>query len=203
MYASASGCDTAWYVPIFFPNCSRDDAYSSASSSARRATPQASRASAVWERASISGRTPASAEPAAGLAAPDDAERTGLVRRREDLPLRALELVDAVSADDRDPVRGVEIGDERAERERPARFAGCDLGALLGGKGGQRERDRREERTAVERPAELLEEHCLLDEGEPRTAVLLCDRDTRPAELGQLRPGGLGGRPEEFARLLA
>ena len=70
-------------------------------------------------------------EPPSRLAAADDAERARLVRRREHLALGALELVDAVAADDRDAVGSVEVGDERPERERPARLAGRDLRAQV------------------------------------------------------------------------
>jgi len=55
----------------------------------------------------------------------------------------------------------------------------------------------------IESAPELLEEHGLLDEREPCPAVLLGDRHTGPAELGELRPGGLGVRGEELASLLA
>ncbi len=55
----------------------------------------------------------------------------------------------------------------------------------------------------VQRATELLEQHGLLEEGESGAAVLLRDRDARPAELGDLRPRGLRGRGEELARLLA
>src|SRR5438477_90090 len=44
MYVSASGCETAWYVPIGLPNCSRVPACRSARSRARCATPTASAA---------------------------------------------------------------------------------------------------------------------------------------------------------------
>jgi hypothetical protein len=71
-------------------------------------------------------------EPAAGLAAADDAQRTRDVGGGEDLSLGRLELVDAVAADDRDPLGGVEVGDERSERERPARRSRCDLGPQVG-----------------------------------------------------------------------
>ena len=138
-----------------------------------------------------------------GCAAPDDAERARLVRRREDLPFTALELVDAVAADDRDALGGVEVGDERAERERPARLARRDCRSLLRRERGQRQPDRREVRTAVERAAELLEEHRLLEEGEAGAAVLLRDGHACPAELRQLRPRRLGCRGEELAGLLA
>ena len=92
-------------------------------------------------------------EPLPGLTAAHDSERTRLIRRREDFTLSALELVDPVAADDRNASRGVEVGNERAERERPARLAGCDLGAELRGKRRQRQPDRREVRTAIQRRA--------------------------------------------------
>ena len=142
-------------------------------------------------------------EPAARFSAAHDSERARLVRRGEDLPLAAFELVDAVAADDRDVLGRVEIRDERPERERPARLARRDRSAVLGRERRKRHPDRREVRAAVERASELLEENGLLEEGEPGAAVLLRDRDAGPAELGDLRPGRLRGRGEELARLLA
>ncbi len=142
-------------------------------------------------------------EPAPGLAAADDSQRPGLVGRLEDLALGAFELVDPVAADDRDAVGGVEIGDERPERERPARLAGGDLRLQLGREGGEDDADRREVRPLVQRAAELLEQHRLLDEAEPDAAVLLRDRDARPAELGQVLPRRLRVLREIRAGLLA
>ena len=69
--------------------------------------------------------------------------------------------------------------------------------------GRQRERDGREEGSVVERAAELLEEHGLLDEGEPGASVGLRDRDAGPAELGELAPGRLRVVGEVRACLLA
>ena len=68
-------------------------------------------------------------EPLPGLTAAHDPERARLVRRREDFALSAVELVDPVAADNRNARRGVEVGHERAERERPARLTGRDLRA--------------------------------------------------------------------------
>ena len=62
----------------------------------------------------------------------------------------------------------------------------------------QREPDRRHERPRVAGPAELLEDHRLVDQTEAGPARRLGDRDPGPAELGQLGPfraiplGGLG-----------
>ena len=55
----------------------------------------------------------------------------------------------------------------------------------------------------VQRAAELLEEHGLLEEREPRAALLLRDRDARPAELGEVAPGRLRAVGEVRPRLLA
>ncbi len=63
--------------------------------------------------------------------------------------------------------------------------------------------DGREVGAAVERPPQLLEENGLLEERQPGAAVLLRDGHARPAELGELRPGGLRGGGEELTRLLA
>src|SRR4029079_19454380 len=92
---------------------------------------------------------------------------------------------------------------ERPERERPARLSGCDLRAQLRGERREGQADRREVRAVVERAPELLEDDRLLDEREARTALLHRNRDTGPAELRELRPGRLGIRGEEFARLIA
>jgi hypothetical protein len=54
-----------------------------------------------------------------------------------------------------------------------------------------------------ERSPELLVQHGLLDEAEPGATELLGDRDARPAELGELRPGRGGRRLEERACLRA
>ena len=54
-----------------------------------------------------------------------------------------------------------------------------------------------------ERPSGLLVEHRLVEEAEPGAAVLLGDRRAGPAELRELRPGRLGVRREEGARLRA
>ncbi len=136
-------------------------------------------------------------------AAADYPEGARVVDGRELLPLRVLELVDAVAPGDGDAVRGVEIGDERPDRERPARRAGRDLGSQVGRQRGQGERDRREVRPVVQRASELLEQHRLLDEREACAALLLGDRDAGPAELGEIGPGRLRGGGEERARLLA
>src|SRR5213083_2500631 len=142
-------------------------------------------------------------EQSAGLASAHDAERTRAVRGREHLALGSLELVDPVSADDRDAVGGVEVRDERGERERPARLPGGYLGSEIGRKRRQRERDCREVRSVVEGAAELLEEDGLLDEREAGTSRVLGDRDPGPAEFRQLLPRRLGTPGQERARLLA
>ncbi len=140
------------------------------------------------------------AERAARLAAREDAEGPALVARREDLALGAVELPDRVASDDRDVRRGVEVGDERAEGERPARVAGCDCCLIVGGQEWQ-ERRRRPERRVEEGTARLLVENSLLEERQAGPVVLLRDRGAGPAELGQLRPRRLGVRLEEPARL--
>ena len=84
-----------------------------------RPTPHASIAKARRERASISGRTVESASRAPGSpprTTPSGRVASVVVR----IPARTLELVDPVTADDRDAVGRVEVGDERPEGERPA-----------------------------------------------------------------------------------
>ena len=142
------------------------------------------------------------AERPAGLAAGDDAERARDVVRREHLALEPLELPDRVAADDRDVGRRVEVGDERRERERPARLARRD-GSLIGAVEEGEQAGRRPERGVEEHAPGLLVEHRLLEERQAGAAVLLGDRRTRPAELGELCPRRRGRRLEEGARLAA
>ena len=142
------------------------------------------------------------AEPPSGLAAGDDAERARDVVRREHLALEPFELPDRVAADDRDVGRRVEVGDERRERERPAGLARRH-GGLIGAVEVGEQAGRRPERGVEERTPGLLVEHGLLEERQAGAAVLLGDRRTRPAELGELCPRRRGRRLEEGARLTA
>ena len=136
----ASGCATAWYVPTMRPNCSRVLAYSTASSSARAPAPTGLEGEDRERPRAQLREHVRRAERAPGLASRDDAERARLVVRREELPLEALELPDRVAPDDSDVGRGVEVGDERAERERPARLARGDRCLVVAGEARQQAR---------------------------------------------------------------
>jgi hypothetical protein len=96
----------------------------------------------------------------------------------------------------------VEAGDELVQRERPARLAARDGGLVVGRQRGE-QGGRRQPRAAREGAAELLGDRRLLEEAEPGAAMVLGDRDARPAELGELLPGGLGVRVEELAHRAA
>ena len=130
-------------------------------------------------------------EPPTGRPARDDAERPRHVVRLQQLALGALELPDRVASDDGDARRGVEVGDERAGRERPARLSLGDLGLEVRRQGREHHGHGRPVRRVRERPPHLLEQDRLLEEAEAGAAVLLGDRDAGPAELGELLPGRL------------
>ena len=191
--SSRAGATTAWYEPIRRPNCSRSATYATPSSSARAPTPTASSARIASERVRSDGQDVRRAERAAGLAAGDDAERPASRRssraplaRRRRAPRRCRRPTTATC------VGGVEVGDERAESERPARVARGDRRLVVGGQE-RHERRRRPERRVEKRPAGLLVEHGLLEERQPGAAVLLGDRRARPAELRERRPRSARG----------
>ena len=127
-----------------------------------------------------------------------------LVARGQHLPLGALELVDPVPADDRDPVGRVEVR-RRADRaqasssslrwrprpaSRPAERARRARRSRSTGRGRARARAPRRARPPRGRPR-------------PAPPSSSGDRDPGPAELGELVPRRLRGRGEERARLLA
>jgi hypothetical protein len=136
------------------------------------------------------------------LAARHDPERPRLVARGEHLAAGALELPHRVTTDDGDVRSGVEIRDERRQRERPAPLARRD-GRLVLGLQEREQRGGRPQGRVQQRRTRRFVEHRLLEEAETRAAVLLRDRRAGPAELGQLRPRRLGRVGEEPPRLVA
>src|SRR5437762_3391844 len=79
----------------------------------------------------------------------------------------------------------------RPGRERRGELARGDLCQEIrsASEGRQRERDRREVRTRIERAAKLLEHDRLFDEAQAGTTLRLGDRRAGPSETGQLWPG--------------
>ncbi len=140
-------------------------------------------------------------EPSAGRTARHDAERPGHVVRLQHLALGPVELPDRVAADICDSRGGVEVGDERAARERPARLAAGHLGLQVARERGQHDGDRRPERRVRQGAPHLLEQDRLLEEAEPGASVLLRYRDPGPAELRELLPGRLFVGRQEGSRL--
>src|SRR5207249_3399061 len=79
----------------------------------------------------------------------------------------------------------------RPGRERRGERAGGNLRQEIrsASEGRQRERDRREVRTRIERAAKLLEHDRLFDEAQAGTTLRLGDRRAGPSKTCELRPG--------------
>src|SRR6266545_2831716 len=153
-------------MPIGLPNCRRSFAYSTASSSARWATPSASAATAVRTRGESSAPGSGSRAPSRSL----PSGRGGALRRD-----------DAVDA--------IEVGHESRDFDRPADLTLGDRRLLLGAERGQREHGG-EVGAGVQAVAELLEQDRLFDESEPGAALVLRHGCAGPAKLDELGPRG-------------